>query len=91
METTIRILVFGKVTGVSFRSEAKKFADSLGICGTISNLQKNIVEIFAQGNQNQISEFLCWCSKGSKNAKVKSLEYHYLDGYSKMDSFEIVE
>jgi acylphosphatase len=54
-------------------------------------LEKNVVEVFAQGNQTQISEFLSWCSKGSKNAKVKSLEYHYLDGYSKMDSFEIVE
>ncbi len=91
MYSTIRILVFGKVTGVSFRSEAKAYADSIGVVGSVRNLEKSLVEIIAQGDEDSIGDFLSWCTKGSKKSKVKSIEYHYLENYDLCSDFEIIE
>jgi len=70
----IRVIILGKVHGVSFRASAKEKADSLGISGWIKNNQDGTVEAIFEGEEKKIEEILSWCRKGPVHAKVKNVK-----------------
>ena len=53
-----RIVVFGKVQSVGYRSKVSQIAASLTICGDVRNEPDGAVTIFAQGNQKNLQKFL---------------------------------
>ena len=59
-----RIHVTGRVQGVGFRWSAVYEARKLGICGFVKNLPDGSVSIEAEGSQEQLDDFIRWCSKG---------------------------
>ena len=88
------IIVSGKVTGVSFRSSAKKEAEKLGLNGYARNIETEkgeAVEIMIEGEEEILSEFLAWATKGPKTAKVKELEFNYREYTGEFAGFEVVE
>lgn len=70
---TLNIIIKGKVQGVFFRDSTKKLADKLRIRGTVENLKSGDVKIVAQGDVEQLNEFVEWCKTGPAKAEVKSL------------------
>jgi acylphosphatase len=70
----VRLLVKGKVQGVSFRAFTKQSASILGLAGFVKNLSSGDVEIIVHGNQNKISQFILKLKMGSLMAKVDSVE-----------------
>jgi acylphosphatase len=48
----------GSVQGVGFRATARHFASQLHITGTVKNLADGSVEIYAQGQQEQLDAFV---------------------------------
>lgn len=68
-----KIIVKGKVQGVSYRYYTKKKAEQLNIKGYVKNLDNGDVEIVAQGeNIERLKE---WCKEGpplAKGSKIKA-------------------
>ena len=84
MEKHYRITVQGKVQGVFYRASTESKAKSMGIKGTVRNLPDGSVEIYAQGHEETLDEFIQWCWKGPEAAIVDnvSVEEQELEDYS---------
>jgi acylphosphatase len=67
---TVHLIISGKVQGVFYRVSAKEKADELGISGWVKNTASGDVEILAVGATDKIQEFIEWCHKGPRRAKV---------------------
>ncbi len=52
------VIVEGRVQGVGFRGFCMLQAQSRGLTGSVKNLSNGMVEIFVQGEKNQIDDFL---------------------------------
>lgn len=74
MDVTVQILVKGKVQGVFYRKSAKNVADQLMLTGWVKNLQNGQVEIYAQGSEDLVNQFIEWCHKGPENAVVTDIQ-----------------
>jgi acylphosphatase len=70
----LKVIITGKVQGVSFRSSARREAERLGLHGFARNESDGSVYIEAEGNHKQLQEFLEWCKEGSPAALVESVE-----------------
>lgn len=71
------IKVTGKVQGVFFRASTRQQAIQLGINGIVRNQEDGSVYIEAEGNENQLHEFIDWCSEGPVYALVNDIKVDY--------------
>jgi len=75
MEKTLyKITVKGRVQGVGYRHSAATVARYNGIKGFIKNQKDGTVYIEAEGNRNQLDEFVKWCRKGPGLGNVEHVE-----------------
>ena len=86
----IKITITGRVQGVWFRKHTKERADELGILGTIQNIMDRSVLIIAQGEENNLNEFLKYCHKGSPLSNVTNVSSEDLIPQD-LSSFEILK
>ncbi len=70
MTEAIHLKITGRVQGVFFRATTKEKADSLGLTGWVKNCADGSVEVFAQGEDEKLKEFVEWCGNGPSAAKV---------------------
>ena len=77
-----KIIVKGNVHGVSFRSFTKRHADVLGLRGFVRNLEDNKVEVFAEGDKDNIEALIEALRSGPDRADVKKVdvEWHPFSG-----------
>ncbi len=66
-------IVKGSVQGVGFRFNTVQKAQGLGIGGWVKNLSDGSVEVFAEGSEKQIEEFLAFLKKGPFGSKVTKI------------------
>ncbi|MEG2256359.1 MAG: acylphosphatase [Cetobacterium sp.] len=85
---TYHFIVKGHVQGVGYRFTAYLNATKLGIKGTVKNLDED-VELFVQGNSNQIEDFKKYLKLGSFMSRVESISEELVE-MEKFDSFEII-
>lgn len=83
-----KILISGKVQGVYFRVSAKQVASEFDIQGWCRNTLDDKVEIFAQGNYHNLTDFFNWCNKGPEQASVHKVEVDFVEP-ERHESFEI--
>lgn len=69
-----RLNIKGRVQGVWFRQSALDYANKLGISGTIRNVDDGSVEIFIQGQDQEIDKFIEWCKIGPSQAEVTGIK-----------------
>jgi len=69
-----KIKIHGRVQGVGYRHSAATIARYIGIKGFIQNEMDGGVYIEAEGNRNQLDEFVGWCRKGPGLGNVQSIE-----------------
>lgn len=88
MKKHLKITVYGKVQGVSYRVTTKFIADQLGVKGFIKNLPNECVYIEAEATPFILEQFLEWCNEGPERAQVEKVEQQedLLQNYS---NFEI--
>jgi acylphosphatase len=70
----IHLVIHGRVQGVFFRKYTLEKANELGLKGMVRNLPSGDVEVFAEGKEEVLKEFVDWCYKGSPASKVESIE-----------------
>lgn len=83
------IIFKGRVQGVGFRFQVKMLADRLGVTGTVRNMYDGSVEVYIQGNENQLMNFF----KGLENINFAIIDGKNIDEVSVIDGeydFQIV-
>ena len=72
---TLKIYISGTVQSSTFRQYMKEQADKIGVRGYIRNLSDGRVEIFAEGRDEKVKEFLGVCHVGYPHSKIKNVEH----------------
>jgi len=82
------ISINGLVQGVSFRWAATRIANNLDIRGFILNKPDGSVYIEAEGEENDLQEFIEWCKVGPERAIIDNctVKENKLNNYT---SFEV--
>jgi acylphosphatase len=68
---TYRVVIFGKVQGVSFRVTLKEKAVRHHVRGWVRNREDGSVEALMHGREDRIREILRWAESGPPGAIVK--------------------
>jgi acylphosphatase len=68
-------LVEGRVQGVAFRYSCCAEARRLGLSGWVRNTPEGDVEIWAEGNREQLESLLAWLHRGPPGARVDRVNY----------------
>lgn len=74
MKKSIRLFLSGNIQPIFFNDYIKKQADSLNIRGFLRSLEDGRIEIFLEGNINEIEEMIPLCKKGPFNTKINKVE-----------------
>ncbi|HCK87277.1 MAG TPA: acylphosphatase [Erysipelotrichaceae bacterium] len=67
------VIVEGRVQGVGFRGFCMLQAQRRDLTGTVKNLSNGMVEIFVQGDEVKIDEFLTAVQKGDRFIRVDDM------------------
>jgi acylphosphatase len=68
---TQRIIVSGRVQGVSYRDWTVRTAKKFGLVGWVRNLSDGRVEILADGEEDAIGQLVEACQEGPPLARVE--------------------
>lgn len=89
MNETLQIKVTGTVQGVFFRQSAREKAVSLGIKGTVQNLEDGSVSILASGEHRHLQKLIDWCCVGPSRAEVANVHVEKVS-YIEFTDFDII-
>lgn len=88
---TKKIRVYGIVQGVGFRPTVSRHASAAGITGNVCN-KGPYVEIFAQGEEKCVKDFLERLEKQPpKRAAILKISVEDLEECGQFDDFQIIE
>ena len=74
MKTRAHVFVTGRVQGVFFRLETKRYADRHDVKGWVRNLPDGRVEAVFEGEKDAVETLIAFCKHGPSGAKVTNLE-----------------
>ena len=82
-----KILISGRVQGVSFRMWTVLQSDELGVNGWVRNLKSGEVEAFVQGEESQVNRLIDRCRNGPALARVGDIRIENADYDKSLRSF----
>jgi acylphosphatase len=74
MKKSVRIYISGTVQGLFFRQFIKDNAERNNIRGFARNLDDGRVEVFIEGDNENVDKMVDLCQKGPKHAKIDNVE-----------------
>jgi len=74
MKKAVRIYITGTVQGVFFRAFVKENAERYDVKGFTRNLEDGRIEIFLEGNPENVNKMMELCEKGPKHSQIKKME-----------------
>ncbi len=74
MKKAVKITIKGTVQGVFFRNFVKENAEKLKLKGFVRNLENSKVEVFAEGDIDNVDKLFEICKKGPKHAVIKDIQ-----------------
>lgn len=89
MKKRVHILVSGRVQGVFFRANSKHFAEKLGLTGWARNLEDGRVEIVAEGEEENLVNFVALVKRGPITAKVEEAKVEWASPSNEFNDFQI--
>ncbi len=84
-----RIIVKGRVQGVSYRAYTVETATELGLKGWVRNTRDGDVEILAEGKKGGIERLIKWCANGPSLASVRSVHTEWEPFAGEFSDFDI--
>jgi acylphosphatase len=85
----IHLVVRGRVQGVFYRASAQREARQLGLTGWVKNRQDGSVEIVAEGEEDQVKDFLSWAQQGPTTARVDHVDTKWRSYTGEFSDFRI--
>lgn len=70
----LRAIFSGRVQGVFFRANAKRFADEEGVAGWVRNAEDGRVEALFEGEEEGVMSTVRKCEHGQPYARVSSVD-----------------
>lgn len=86
----IHLVVRGRVQGVFYRASAQREAKRLGVTGWVKNRADGGVEVVAEGEEDQVKDFLSWAQHGPATARVDKVETRWRSYTGEFADFRIV-
>ncbi len=86
----IHIIAHGMVQGVGFRFFVRERSLQYGIKGWVRNLHDGTVEIHAQGEEEQLNQFIADVRKGPSFSHVSRLDKECIEPKNNCNDFRIV-
>lgn len=86
----IHLVVRGRVQGVYFRASAQREARQLGLTGYVKNRKDSAVELVAEGEEDQVKDFLNWAQTGPSTARVDKVETRWRSYTGEFPDFRIL-
>ncbi len=74
MKKSIRLYINGIVQGIFFRDFVKENAERYNVKGFVRNLEDSRVEVFLEGNFDDVNKMIEICKTGPKHSQIKSVE-----------------
>lgn len=74
MDKALRLLISGRVQGVSFRYYTRQKAAEVGVHGWVRNLMNGQVEAWVQGEAQAVARMVNWCRQGPPSARVDEIK-----------------
>ena len=84
MKESVIITISGRVQSVGFRYFVKQKADLLAVCGFVQNMPGHRVYVEAEGDTEQLQQFISLCKQGPVHARVENTNVQYcpLQGFT---------
>lgn len=73
MKKSIRLYINGTVQGVFFRMFVKQNAEKYNVKGFVRNLEDGRIEVFLEGDTDNVNKMVELCRKGPPHAKIKNI------------------
>ena len=74
MKKSVRLYISGIVQGIFFRDFVKENAERYNVKGFVRNLDDGRVEIFLEGNGDDVNKMIEVCKTGPKHSQIKNIE-----------------
>ena len=74
MKKSVRLYINGTVQGVFFRMFIKENAERYNVKGFVRNLEDGRIEVFLEGDSNDVNKMIELCKKGPKHAQIRNVE-----------------
>ena len=74
MKKSVRAYVEGTVQGIFFRAFVKENAERHNVKGFVRNLEDGRVEIFLEGNNDDVDKMINLCKIGPKHSNIRNVE-----------------
>lgn len=74
MKKSIRLYIDGTVQGIFFRSFIKENAERYDVKGFVRNLEDGRVEIFLEGNTDNVNKMIEISKKGPKHSQIRKVQ-----------------
>lgn len=83
--------ITGVVQGVGFRYWTARKADELGLKGTVRNSTDGSVELVAEGEVGNVSDFTDWLHSSRAPGRVADVEFQVSGATGEFDDFRIID
>ena len=83
------IKIYGRVQEVFFRHLAKQKAEEMGINGFVRNEPDGAVYIEAEGQKENLEQFLNWCRQGPPSASIEKVDFEFKTEIKNFNKFSI--
>jgi len=74
MKKAVRLYIEGTVQGIFFRQFIKENADRQNLRGFVRNLEDGRVEVFIEGDQENVDKMIELCRAGPKHSQIRDVE-----------------
>jgi len=74
MKKSVRLYIDGTVQGIFFRTFVKENAERYDVKGFVRNLEDGKVEVFLEGNVDEVDKMIELCKKGPKHSQIKNVD-----------------
>jgi len=74
MKKAIRLYITGTVQGVFFRAFIKENAERYNVKGFVRNLEDGRIEVFLEGNSEEVNRMIEICKKGPKHSQIRKVQ-----------------
>lgn len=85
----VRLVIRGRVQGVSYRAHAAEQATARLLCGWVRNLHGGEVELVAEGPREALESLIAWCQKGPPASRVDSVDIEFSAANREFPDFRI--
>ena len=74
MKKSVRLYINGTVQGVFFRMFVKENAEKYNVKGFVRNLEDGRIEVFLEGNVDDVNKMIELCKKGPRHSQIKNVQ-----------------